>query len=141
MCFSYRLKYQLDISACFTVLPIQLVGYDGSAAGGVATGYTDYNRGAGDFSGRGADFGTGYTDRGAYGQNVGSAAMGYTSTAPGMGGGYGPATGAVGGYGPTGTADYGRTDYSRAADFGARTDYGNYHSGCFIYSGLRNTRN
>ncbi|XP_034181311.1 uncharacterized protein LOC117604876 isoform X4 [Osmia lignaria lignaria] len=91
--------------------------------GGVATGYTDYNRGAGDFSGRGADFGTGYTDRGAYGQNVGSAAMGYTSTAPGMGGGYGPATGAVGGYGPTGTADYGRTDYSRAADFGARTDY------------------
>ncbi|XP_076375516.1 uncharacterized protein LOC117219411 isoform X5 [Megalopta genalis] len=106
------------------VLPIQLVGYDGSAAGGVATGYTDYNRGAGDFSGRGADFGTGYTDRGAYGQNVGSAAMGYTSTAPGMGGGYGPATGAVGGYGPTATADYGRTaDYTRAADFGARTDY------------------
>ncbi|XP_053987235.1 RNA-binding protein 4-like isoform X4 [Hylaeus anthracinus] len=106
------------------VLPIQLVGYDGSAAGGVATGYTDYNRGAGDFSGRGADFGTGYTDRGAYGQNVGNAATGYTSTAPGMGGGYGPATGAVGGYGPTGTADYGRTaDYSRAAEFGARTDY------------------
>ncbi|XP_043507446.1 spidroin-2-like isoform X6 [Frieseomelitta varia] len=98
----------------------------GPVRGGVATGYTDYNRGAGDFSGRGADFGTGYTDRGAYGQNVGSAAMGYTSTAPGMGGGYGPATGAVGGYGPTGTADYGRTDYSRAADFGARTDYGNY---------------
>ncbi|OAD57517.1 RNA-binding protein 14 [Eufriesea mexicana] len=95
----------------------------GPMRGGVATGYTDYNRGAGDFSGRGADFGTGYTDRGAYGQNVGSAAMGYTSTAPGMGGGYGPATGAVGGYGPTGTADYGRTDYSRAADFGARTDY------------------
>lgn len=122
----------MDISACFTVLPIQLVGYDGSAAGGVATGYTDYNRGAGDFSGRGADFGTGYTDRGAYGQNVGSAAMGYTSTAPGMGGGYGPATGAVGGYGPTGTADYGRTDYSRAADFGARTDYGNGGGMCFI---------
>ncbi|KMQ96668.1 rna-binding protein 14 [Lasius niger] len=107
------------------VLPIQLVGYDGSAAGGVATGYTDYNRGAGDFSGRGADFGTGYADRGAYGQNVGGAAMGYTSTAPGMGGGYGPAAGAVGGYGPTGAADYGRTaDYGRA-DFGARTDYGN----------------
>ncbi|XP_032679404.1 RNA-binding protein 4.1-like isoform X2 [Odontomachus brunneus] len=107
------------------VLPIQLVGYDGSAAGGVATGYTDYNRGAGDFSGRGADFSTGYADRGAYGQNVGGAAMGYTSTAPGMGGGYGPATGAVGGYGPTGAADYGRTaDYGRA-DFGARTDYGN----------------
>ncbi|XP_050460717.1 RNA-binding protein 4.1-like isoform X2 [Cataglyphis hispanica] len=105
------------------VLPIQLVGYDGSAAGGVATGYTDYNRGAGDFSGRGADFGTGYADRGAYGQNVGGAAMGYTSTAPGMGGGYGPAAGAVGGYGPTGAADYGRTaDYGRA-DFGARTDY------------------
>ncbi|XP_076639964.1 uncharacterized protein LOC143351838 isoform X7 [Colletes latitarsis] len=96
----------------------------GPMRGGVATGYTDYNRGAGDFSGRGADFGTGYTDRGAYGQNVGNAAMGYTSTAPGMGGGYGPATGAVGGYGPTGTADYGRTaDYSRAAEFGARTDY------------------
>ncbi|XP_076375519.1 uncharacterized protein LOC117219411 isoform X8 [Megalopta genalis] len=96
----------------------------GPMRGGVATGYTDYNRGAGDFSGRGADFGTGYTDRGAYGQNVGSAAMGYTSTAPGMGGGYGPATGAVGGYGPTATADYGRTaDYTRAADFGARTDY------------------
>ncbi|XP_076291265.1 uncharacterized protein LOC143214296 isoform X7 [Lasioglossum baleicum] len=98
----------------------------GPMRGGVATGYTDYNRGAGDFSGRGADFGTGYTDRGAYGQNVGSAAMGYTSTAPGMGGGYGPATGAVGGYGPTATADYGRTaDYTRAAEFGARTDYGN----------------
>ncbi|EFN76369.1 RNA-binding protein 14 [Harpegnathos saltator] len=107
------------------VLPIQLVGYDGSAAGGVATGYTDYNRGAGDFSGRGADFSTGYADRGAYGQNVSGAAMGYTSAAPGMGGGYGPATGAVGGYGPTGATDYGRTaDYGRA-DFGARTDYGN----------------
>lgn len=114
------------ISAYFAVLPIQLVGYDGSAAGGVATGYTDYNRGAGDFSGRGTDFGAGYADRGAYGQNVGGAAMGYTSTAPGMGGGYGPAAGAVGGYGPTGAADYGRTaDYGRA-DFGARTDYGNH---------------
>ncbi|XP_012216601.1 uncharacterized protein [Linepithema humile] len=95
----------------------------GPMRGGVATGYTDYNRGAGDFSGRGTDFGTGYADRGAYGQNMGGAAMGYTSTAPGMGGGYGPAAGAVGGYGPTGAADYGRTaDYGRA-DFGARTDY------------------
>lgn len=119
-------KNQFYISTCFAVLPIQLVGYDGSAAGGVATGYTDYNRGAGDFSGRGADFGAGYADRGAYGQNVGGAAMGYTSTAPGMGGGYGPAAGAVGGYGPTGAADYGRTaDYGRA-DFGGRTDYGNW---------------
>lgn len=56
--------------------------------------------------------------------------MGYTSTAPGMGGGYGPAAGAVGGYGPTGAADYGRTaDYGRA-DFGARTDYGNREFVC-----------
>ncbi|XP_024939957.1 glycine-rich cell wall structural protein 1.8 isoform X3 [Cephus cinctus] len=109
------------------VLPIQIVGYDGSATGGVAGGYTDYgNRGGGDFSGRGGEFGGGYNDRGAYGQNVGGATMGgYTSTAPGMGGGYGPAGGAVGGYGPTGTADYGRsTDYARGADFGARTDFG-----------------
>ncbi|XP_023287765.1 TATA-binding protein-associated factor 2N isoform X3 [Orussus abietinus] len=110
------------------VLPIQLVGYDGSATGGVASGYTDYgNRGAGDYTGRGAgDFTSGYADRGAYGQSVGGAAMsGYTSTAPGMTA-YGPASGAVGGYGPTGTADYRAPDYGRAAEFGARTDYGNY---------------
>jgi hypothetical protein len=43
-------------------------------------------------------------------------------------GGYGPAGGAVGGYGPTGAVDYGRTDYGRTADFGARTDFGNRFS-------------
>lgn len=102
------------------VLPVHNMGYDGSAAGG--GGYTDYNRGGGDFGGRG-DFGGGYNDRGGYGQNVGGAAMGYTSSAP-MGG-YGPTGGAVGGYGPTGAVDYGRTDYGRTADFGGRTDYGN----------------
>lgn len=60
--------------------------------------------------------------------------MGYTSTAPGMGGGYGPAAGAVGGYGPTGAADYGRTaDYGRA-DFGARTDYGNHSDEWCLFS-------
>ncbi|XP_058801934.1 TATA-binding protein-associated factor 2N-like isoform X5 [Phymastichus coffea] len=95
-------------------------GYDGTAAGG--GGYTDYNRGGGDFGGRN-DFSGGYNDRGGYGQNVGGAAMGYTSTAP-MGG-YGPAGGAVGGYGPQGAVDYGRQDYGRTAEFGARTDYAN----------------
>ncbi|XP_032453458.1 RNA-binding protein 4.1 isoform X16 [Nasonia vitripennis] len=112
------------------VLPIHNVGYDGAAAGG--GGYTDYNRGGGDFSGRG-DFSGGYNDRGGYGQNVGGAAMGYTSTAP-MGG-YGPAGGAVGGYGPTGAVDYGRTDYGRTAEFGARTDYGNRGEFQTRYSG------
>ncbi|XP_058801936.1 RNA-binding protein 4.1-like isoform X7 [Phymastichus coffea] len=102
------------------VLPIHNVGYDGTAAGG--GGYTDYNRGGGDFGGRN-DFSGGYNDRGGYGQNVGGAAMGYTSTAP-MGG-YGPAGGAVGGYGPQGAVDYGRQDYGRTAEFGARTDYAN----------------
>ncbi|XP_023248517.1 glycine-rich cell wall structural protein 1.8 [Copidosoma floridanum] len=102
------------------VLPIHNSGYEGSVGGG-GGGYQDYNRGGGDFGGRG-DFGGGYNDRGGYGQNVGGAAMGYTSTAP-MGG-YGPAGGTVGGYGPTAAVDYGRTDYGRTADFGARTDYG-----------------
>lgn len=106
---------------CFAVVPIQLVGYDGSTGGGVAGGYQDYNRGGGDFN-RG-DFSGGYSDRGGYGQNVGGGGMGgYQSQAPGMGGGYGP-QGAVGNYGPTGTPDYGRNDYGRPADFGARTDY------------------
>lgn len=104
----------------YAVVPIQHVGYDGSATGG--GGYTDYgNRGAGDFN-RGGDFGGGYSDRGQYGQSVGGAAMGYTSSAP-MGG-YGQPGGTVGGYGAPSTVDYGRTDYGRTADFGARTDYG-----------------
>lgn len=106
------------------VLPIHNAGgYDGAApGGGGGGGYQDYNRGGGDFGGRG-DFG-GYNDRGGYGQNMGGGAMGYQSSAP-MGGGYGPQGGAVGGYGPQGGVEYGRTDYGRTAEFGARQDYGN----------------
>lgn len=104
-------------------VPMHNSGYDGGQVGG-GGGYTDYNRGGGDFGGR-SDFGGGYNDRGSYGQNVGGggAAMGYTSSQPMSG--YGPTGGAVGGYGQPAAVDYGRTDYGRTAEFGQRTDYGN----------------